>query len=706
MLRLYLGVVFLFVLIPSVVAANTRVDLTEYDASGEIQVTESPDRLAATWPIDASHRGVLELSRDPSKPVIAKLGTEGAGAVLRDVSPCMVLTVGTRDLKPAGWTVFFDNPGKRPWQAYPLEIGRDVVRVLSESGGRTTIILEGASAGPFAGEFRFTLYPDGRLVRAAAVLRTEREASAILYDAGLVASGDAPVPWKAVAYTDLSDRVVRETGDGEGRAVKVRNRVIVAEGVEGGAVAVVPAPHQYFYPLDFVDNMASCWVGRDWRKEVAGAGFGVRQTVEGDHRWVPWMNAPVGSVQDLGVFYLLSEGDAARATEEALAYTHRDTFVPLEGYKTFSSHYHVEHAVDFLNRQKSEHTDGIPVGLERPAFVERFKRMGVNAVHLAEFHLGENDMKVAGRLDRLKTLHGECARLSDESFLLLPGEEPNVHLGGHWLSFFPRPVYWTLHRKPGEPFVEEVPAYGRVYHVGNADDVLKLMEAEKGLMWTAHPRIKGSTGFPDLYKEKAFFKSEHFLGGAWKALPADCSLPRLGTRVLDLLDDMNNWGAHKQAPGEVDVFKIGRDSELYAHMNVNYLRMERLPKYSEGWQPVLDALRGGRFFTTTGEVLISSFSIDGKESGDTLAVPRPGESSRVRATISWTFPLTFAELVTGDGARVQRHRIDLGDTRSFGTREIDVPVDLHGCTWARLEVWDIATDGAYTQPVWIQHAPR
>ena len=66
-----------------------------------------------------------------------------------------------------------------------------------------------------------------------------------------------------------------------------------------------------------------------------------------------------------------------------------------------------------------------------PDFVDVFKKAGVEVVHLAEFHswLGLH----YSRLD-------ECARLSDDDFLLLPGEEPNVHLGGHWISFFPRPV--------------------------------------------------------------------------------------------------------------------------------------------------------------------------------------------------------------------------------------------------------------------------
>ena len=65
-------------------------------------------------------------------------------------------------------------------------------------------------------------------------------------------------------------------------------------------------------------------------------------------------------------------------------------------------------------------------------------------------------------------------------------------------------------------------------------------------------------------------------------------------------------------PGEVDVFKIDHTHELFGHMNINYLRLEKLPQYDEGWQPILDTLRAGRFFVTTGEVLIREFSVSGK----------------------------------------------------------------------------------------------
>ena len=296
----------------------------------------------------------------------------------------------------------------------------------------------------------------------------------------------------------------------------------------------------------------------------------------------------------------------------------------------------MEHTREMLNTQeKSDETEAqtghlpsggdyrIPESLQNPGFVRKLRDHGVDIVHLAEFHSGKTPRQtMRERVKHLELLHAECQRLSKQGLLLLPGEEPNVHLGGHWISFFPKPVYWVLNRPEKAPFVTEHAKLGPVYHVGSEADVLRLLRAEGGLAWTAHPRIKSSTGFPDSYRDHPFYQSEQFLGGAWKAMPADLSKPRLGSRVLDLLDDMSNWGTPKVALGEVDVFKIAADHELYGHMNVNYLRLDEVPKFNGGWQSVLDALRGGQLFVTTGEVLIPEFTVNGRKVGPELATDR------------------------------------------------------------------------------------
>ena len=327
----------------------------------------------------------------------------------------------------------------------------------------------------------------------------------------------------------------------------------------------------------------------------------------------------------------------------------------------------------------------------------------MDIVHLAEFHLDVNapSLKDEQRLPLLKAMFSECARLSNDDFLLLPGEEANVQLGGHWLALFPKPVYWVLNRPAGKPFAEPSADYGTVYHVGSPDDVLQLMERERGLMWTAHARIKGSRGFPDNYKDKNFFHSDHFLGAAWKAMPADLSQPRLGLRALDVMDDMENWGGKKQVLGEVDAFRMETNFETYAHMNINYLRLGKLPKFSDGWPSVLDTLRAGKFFVSSGEVLIPRFTVSGQESGATLELSGTAKAT-IEAGLQWTFPLAFAEIISGDGHQVFRQRINLADTESFGSKTLLVPVDLKGRTWVRFEVWDIAANGAFTQPVWLK----
>src|SRR5439155_27246232 len=131
------------------------------------------------------------------------------------------------------------------------------------------------------------------------------------------------------------------------------------------------------------------------------------------------------------------------------------------------------------------------------AFVGVFKRMGVNPVHLADSH-GDGHQRDPGpvRLTELAALFRECRQHSDDRFLLIPGEEASDYLGlreqgkhpGHWMSLFPKPVYWVQQHGPDQPFFESHPQYGRVYHVGDQRDMMELLKAERGLAWTAHPR--------------------------------------------------------------------------------------------------------------------------------------------------------------------------------------------------------------------------
>ncbi|HEY1110720.1 MAG TPA: hypothetical protein VGE76_18860 [Opitutaceae bacterium] len=698
--------------------AAATVDLSEVLPGNGATVSAEAPGLRLTWRAGDGRTAELVLDLGGNRPLIAQVALAGT-VIARQLEPVTWLTIGERDLRaPAGWVAFFDNPPQRAHRTVATSLKKTGGRVKTV-GTRTVVSVQELTAGSFRGALEITVFDGSPLLFVEAVMSTEEDGRAILYDAGLVTgnSGGAPwsnpeattysplvpgTPWRSFAWLDEKGRLQRARAELNHVAgpLQVARRTLVAESASG-AIAAFPPPHQYFYPLDSANNLGFVWYGVGRSPMLPGYGFGIRQPPGGDLIWVPWVNAPPKTEQRLGIFYLLA-ADAPQALAEAGRFTRDDRYKRLEGHRTFTSHYHIEHALELIKAQTDAKSKAIPPGLEQPGFVTTFKARGVDIVHLGEFHVGAMPrLPARDRLPLLKTLHEECIRLSDTELLVLPGEEPNVHLGGHWMSFFPKPVYWILNRARDEPFVEEVPGYGKVYRVGSQADVLELMQREGGLMWTAHARIKGSRGFPDAYWEKDFFRSDRFLGAAWKAMPADLSQPRLGRRVLDLLDDMANAGLRKYAIAEADLFRMEPDYESYAHMNINYLRLDKTPRFADGWQPVVDALRAGRFFASTGEVLIPGFTVAGKGSGEELSLPA-GVRAGVKVSLQWTFPLAFAELVSGDGKQVHRERIELSDTKAFGTRELELEIDLRGRKWVRLEVWDIARNGAFTPPVWLK----
>ncbi|HLK64695.1 MAG TPA: hypothetical protein VKU19_14720 [Bryobacteraceae bacterium] len=166
-------------------------------------------------------------------------------------------------------------------------------------------------------------------------------------------------------------------------------------------------------------------------------------------------------------------------------------------------------------------------------------------------------------------------------------------------------------------------------------------------------------------------------------------MPWLGERAFKLLDDVNNWGQRKQLMGEVDVFQIDSTHELYAHMNVNYVKLPSVPTFDR-YASLLDAMRRGEFFVSTGEVLLPEVSLTAGSWGQI----------RVRAHIRHTFPLEQVLVSWGDGSEAHRRAFQLLSTHSFGDFVFETDVDAANWKWARLSVWDVASNGAFVNPVW------
>jgi len=616
------------------------------------------------------------------------------------------------------WFAFWDAPLMIPGSPNtnmdlprkPEEIRRTWASYHSNScavktdGARLEVEFPGLQMGIFSGSLRYTVYKGTNLLRQEAIAKTDEPSVAYKYVAGmkgLSITNDTRVVWRDVA------RAWQQYGFGgsvnqDPVPVKARNRLAMVE-TGGGSLAFLPPSHKFFFAREIETNLGFVYYRKDSESAFA---VGVRQADReepykpygvSDEEWnrranearhdinnFALYNAPPGTWQRMPVYLYLSPEDS-RATQEAvMAFTHDDRYQEMPGYQVLVSHFHMH-----FNEQLSD-AGSMDV---QPSWLQVFRSLGVNIAILADFHSDShpNDPGPV-RFAEQKVYFEGCRRFSDRGFLLVPGEEPDATLGGHYITLLPRPVYWSHVREAGQQFQENDPKYGKAYHVGSPAEELDMLRRENGLMWQAHPRTKGSAGYPDAVRDQAHFLSDRFLGGSYQSLPVDQSEKRLcEVRCLGVLDDMNNWSGPKYMIAEGDTYMKYPDDETFPQLIVNYVKLPSVPKFDDDWTPIVKAMRAGDYFVSSGEVLFRNWAIEGA-----------GPHRTYTAELEWTFPLEFVELVWGDGHTTGRQIISATDLLPFGNHRFRIPFDTAGKKWVRLAAWDSAGNGAFTQPVHLQ----
>jgi hypothetical protein len=715
-------------------------DLSGYRPTQGISAAVTQQLLAVTWRGEGSAEVRARFAIASSQPIVSDLAIRSAAGAWATLGTNLVpeyrVVTGVRrmsnqqadPLRQAGVELTPDVIAKNRWYAFwdaPLylppppsaatkaaaprvlgpprtadEIHRAAAtfntsscRVASD-GGSLSVVFPGLTMGTFTGDLRFTVYRGTSLIRMDAVAKTNDEWVAYKYDAGL--RGFTAAQMRAVHWRDTGGHPQRYAFGGVANEtivpLKAANRVLVAES-SSGSIAAFPPPHTFFFTREVDTNLGYVWYRHDADGRFA---FGVRQAEKEENpQYVEnfaLFNAPPGTLQHMGVYFYVSPGDADAARQSVLAFTHGDTFKAVQGYKTMVNHFHLR----FTDRVRASGSFDTPM-----QDLAAMKALGLNIIGLSDFHgdLHPNDPGPVRFKDQ-KDYREATRRASDADFLVTPWEEPSVYFGGHYNIMFPRNVYWSKVRQPGQPFAENDPVYGRVYHTGSADDVQKMMDAEGAYWYHAHPRTKGTTGYPDLIFDKAWTKNDRYLGVAFKpGMGMDLSETRMCEwRCFDVTDTMNNMYARsglqpKYVIADIDTYQKGPEDDLYPNFPVNYLKMDKVPGPDEDWSPVLQALRRGDFFVTTGEILIPKYSVEG--TGDRLTVS---------ADVEWTFPLSFVEVVWGDGTRIDRRVISTTDLPPFGTKHFAIPFDQKGKAWVRFAAWDTAGNGAFTQPRWLNLA--
>jgi hypothetical protein len=726
-------------------AQSFTCDLKDAKPAPGMTVSAGHDSVDVTWPGERGEELRARFTLRDGQPLIQELAARRSGGAWielgSNLSPEFQVTTGKRRISsterdilkklnadtPANedyykWNVFWDAPLEIPGSEnnhltdgprLPDEVKRATVSYASDScratsdGDRVSIIFNGLTLGLFAGDLEFSVYKGANLLRQEAVAKTDAPDVAFIYKAGL--KGFAINPDTKLVWRDTSQvwQEYRFGGDTNQSPVSLqaRNRLEILD-AGAGSLAIFPPPHKFFFARENEVNLGYVYYRKN---NDTSFSLGVMQPEQGQG-YAPWgqsdavwkrrvsvareqiynyalYNAPPGTMQHMAVYYYLSPEDDHATQQDIMAYTHDDIYKPVPGFKTMTGHFHLD-----LNEMVRDRGTADMM----PTWVPVFRGLGINIVYLGDFH-DDSDISDPGpkRFLEQKDYFEAASKLSDKNFLVIPAEEANVFLGGHWYMMLPKPVYFShaVPRPADQSFEQNDPTYGHVYHLGSVADVEKLLEKENGIIWTAHPRTKSSAMYPDEYKDQPFFLSDRLIGESWESLPVDLSEKRLcPIRCFGTNDDMSNWAPKpKFMLAEGDTYMKVPGDDTYPSFAINYIKLDKVPAYNDGWQSVVDAMRAGDFYGTTGEILFHKWGIEGS-----------GAKSVYTASIEYTFPLEFAELVWSDGTKVDRKIILLADSEPFGTRTFRIPFDATGKKWVRFDVWDSAGDGAWLQPVAVK----
>ena len=585
---------------------------------------------------------------------------------------------------------------------------------VRSNGSRMEVSFPGVTLGVFTGALQYSIFKGTNLIQQELLATTNQPWVAYKYDAGL--KGLAADTASRVAWKDTSNRWkesrLGDVRNGQEVDIKAASRLVVAEKRGAGSIAVFPPPHNFFWAREIAINLGYNWFRRD---DSASFSIGIRQATHEDESEnqanFALYSARPGTTQRMTMFLYPSAGAAPGAFDAALAFTHGDHYKPLSGYQVMNHHYHMD-----LGQRLGQAGN---VDAEIPDLVA-LKALGINIVSQIDSIQSGADATPSGAAfpgtapvrgsganlsapaagsaaspleTRYNSIEG-AKRHSDATFLVLPSQEFfGSPLGGHTDLLFSHPVYWLVGRAPGQPLVDDDSKYGKIYHIGNADDLMEMARHEDVLINMPHPRTKGSTGFPDAIKDLPFFNDPHYQGIGFRwGMGLDRSERRLCEyRCQPLIDEMSNWVVNKPVPlknilsiSEVRHMQPG--DEIYSSAPVTYVRLPSLPQ-GEDHSALIQALMRGESFVSSGEVLIPSWSITGS-----------GIQRTIVADIEWTFPLDFIEVIWGDGVTTGRQVISTTELPPMTRRHFSIPFNPTGKKWVRIAAWDSAGNGAMGQP--------
>lgn len=664
------------------------------------------ENFSAYWTGEDGLRWKAELCVREKAPCLAELAYERNGEWVRlcgELRPQFKVVTGQRtthnpqrekpieeDEKPDyQWDTYSDDPFSKPGVAEAAEQWNTTGLEVETVGRRTTVTFDGLTLGSFTGGCQFHFFDGSNLIRIEAVASTQQDGVAYLYHAGL--SG---FPIGKLYYVSPKGREVLEnpgyhTNSGPDRdreRIKVRGRVLTL-GLPQGSVAVFPSPHRFFWGGQTENIVGNHYTIRKPGEETMA--MGVRHNKSPEHfnvRW-PGYNAKPGTVQHMAVFFFPTAESVYVTRSQVMRYTNFDHLRQLPGYKRLGAHMHVAAQAAWVRDKRRE----------RP-WEKLTKDLGLDIFAPCDFWAeGRCEDNGNGRRADLERYQEMARFCSTPDYLVVPAEEladmsgQHVLVRFHCMLFPSKPLLYSRWRDEGQPFAETLPDGRTYYHLQSAGDLVEMCRRENSFILMPHPDTKANDGLPYDCKDEDWFQDERWFGIGCRMLPADNSVPTMiSGRTERVWNDINNWSDRpRYLISELDTYtkvdESEEDWEMYPMTNCTYVQLDQLPG-PDNWESLIQALREGKHFYSTGEILLERCALS---------------DGRCEATFSWTFPLAYVQLVYSDGATVSTIDLPQPDSLPFGKQSFSIPFP-QGMKWARVLATDIAGNSAFGMPVFLQ----
>lgn len=589
------------------------------------------------------------------------------------------------------WDTYSDDPMSHKENVKESDAVWNTTQLtVSTDGNRTTVSFDGLTLGQFSGGLDINFFDGSNLIRMEAVASTQEDGVAYLYHAGL----DGFQVDKIFYVTPKRNEVFEypgyqvHTGPERDRVrIKARNRVVTLRQSQG-AISVFPSPHRFFWGAQSENIVGYHYYKRKYDGTMA---IGIRHNKEEEYHNVRWpcYNAKPGTVQRMSVFFLPSAASVWESRAMVQRYTNFDRLRPLPGYKRMLAHAHIAANEAWIR----------DIRVQRPW--EKYTRnmdadIFVPCDFWAESMVAERDNREP-RLREVERYQAMARYCSSEDYLVVPAEElcdpSNLHtLIRFHVMFFPsKPILYSRWREDDQEFAEHLPDGRIYYHLKSAEDFIEMCRRENAFVLMPHPDTKANDGLPYACKDEDWFKDERWFGIGCRQLPADNSVPTMiSGRTERVWNDINNWSDRpRYMMSELDNYSKVEEGEEdwdpYAMMNCTYVQLDHLPG-PDNWEDLVNALREGRHFYCTGEILLHNSEL---------------KDGSAACTFSWTFPLSYIELVYSDGEKVTSVKKSMTDSVPYGQQTVhfDFP---KGMKWARVAAVDIAGNSCFGMPVFLQ----